>query len=95
MLVSAAAALLECILAHNESDLPRLYLTGVFIFALAYCGSNLLELAKLFKSSHLRQSFRCVNIFRQANAVLLIKLTASVDIAPWHPPMNFISECAW
>lgn len=58
-LVSAAAALLACILVHNSTALSRLYLTGVFLFGLAYCGSNLAELAALFKVAHLVQAFRC------------------------------------
>eukprot|EP00882_Tetradesmus_deserticola_P011484 GHRQ01012150.1.p1 GENE.GHRQ01012150.1~~GHRQ01012150.1.p1 ORF type:complete len:544 (+),score=279.40 GHRQ01012150.1:121-1632(+) len=57
-LVSAAASLLTCILAHNRAALSRLYLTGVFLFGLAYCGSNLEELAGLFKTAHLVQGFR-------------------------------------
>jgi hypothetical protein len=36
----------------------KLYLSGAFIFGLAYCGSNLNELAQLFKVAHLVQGFR-------------------------------------
>ncbi|WIA30400.1 hypothetical protein OEZ86_000485 [Tetradesmus obliquus] len=57
-LVSAAASLLTCILAHNAAALSRLYLSGAFLFGLAYCGSNLEELAGLFKAAHLVQGFR-------------------------------------
>ncbi|KAF8069423.1 GRV2 [Scenedesmus sp. PABB004] len=57
-LVSAAAALLTTVLAHNPAALSRLYLSGAFIFGLAYCGSNLEELAELFKVVHLGQAFR-------------------------------------
>jgi hypothetical protein len=57
-LVSAAATLLTCILAYNRAALSRLYLSGVFLFGLAYCGSNLEELAGLFKTAHLVQGFR-------------------------------------
>jgi hypothetical protein len=57
-LVSAAASLLTCILAHNRAALSRLYLSGAFLFGLAYCGSNLEELAGLFKTAHLAQGFR-------------------------------------
>lgn len=57
-LVSAAAQLLTCILAHNRPALSRLYLSGAFLFGLAYCGSNLEELAALFKTAHLVQGFR-------------------------------------
>lgn len=48
-LVAGAAALLESALRHNSDGLPRLYLTGAFFFALAYCGSNLTEIARLFR----------------------------------------------
>ena len=47
-LVAGAAELLECALRYNSDTLPRLYLTGAFFFALAYCGSNLTEIARLF-----------------------------------------------
>jgi hypothetical protein len=58
--VSAAARLLTTILAHNGPGLSQLYLSGAFIFGLAYCGSNLNELAQLFKVAHLVQGFRWV-----------------------------------
>lgn len=57
-LVSAAAKLLTTVLAHNAPALSQLYLSGAFIFGLAYCGSNLAELAGLFKVAHLVQGFR-------------------------------------
>ena len=47
-LVSLSAALLEVVLDHNTDALGRLAYTGLFFFALAYCGSNLVELARLF-----------------------------------------------
>lgn len=47
-LVSLAGALLETIVDHNREALARLPSTGIFFFALAYCGSNLVELARLF-----------------------------------------------
>jgi len=56
--VSAAATLLCTVLAHNGPALSQLYLSGAFIFGLAYCGSNLAELAALFKVAHLVQGFR-------------------------------------
>lgn len=56
--MSAAATLLATVLAHNGPALSQLYLTGAFIFGLAYCGSNLEELAGLFKVAHLGQGFR-------------------------------------
>lgn len=51
-LVAGSAAMLETILRHNGDALPRLYTTGAFFFALAYCGSNLLEIARLLRVSH-------------------------------------------
>lgn len=56
--MSAAAKLLTTVLAHNAPALSRLYLSGLFLFGLAYCGSNLEELAALFKGAHLVQGFR-------------------------------------
>lgn len=50
-LVAGAAALLETVLRHDGDALPRLYITGAFFFALAYCGSNLLEIARLLRVS--------------------------------------------
>ena len=49
-LVSMSAALLEAMLEHNAAGLATLYQTGVFFFALAYCGSNLVEIGRLFKA---------------------------------------------
>ena len=48
--MSHAAALLEAVLEHNRSALASLFQTGVFFFALAYCGSNLVEIGRLFKA---------------------------------------------
>ena len=48
-LVAGAAALLESTLRYNANALPRLYLTGAFFMALAYCGSNLVDIAQLFR----------------------------------------------
>ena len=48
-LVASACSLLQKALRHNGDALPRLYQTGLFFFALAYCGSNLLEMAALFQ----------------------------------------------
>ena len=49
VLVSSAAGLLQKVLQHNAEALPRLYQTGLYFFSLAYCGSNLLEVATLFQ----------------------------------------------
>ena len=48
-LVSLAAALLEEVLAPNADALGGLAQTGAFFFALAYCGSNLTEVARLLQ----------------------------------------------
>ena len=48
-LVSLAGSLLENVLQHNVAALATLYQTGIYFFGLAYCGSNLAELARLFK----------------------------------------------
>ena len=51
--MAGAATLLEEALRDNRPALAALYQTGVFYFALAYCGSNLFEIARLF---HVRPS---------------------------------------
>ena len=48
-LVSLTAALLHTVLLHDSAAMASLYRTGVFFFALAYCGSNLVELACLLQ----------------------------------------------
>ena len=48
-LVSLAAALLHSVLQYNHEAMALLYRTGVFYFSLAYCGSNLVELACLLQ----------------------------------------------
>ena len=49
VLVASAASLLHKALQHNTEALPRLYQTGLYFFALGYCGSNLVEVATLFQ----------------------------------------------
>lgn len=56
--MTAASTLLRTATAHNAAALPRLYSTGTFFFALAYCGSNLLQVAELFKATHLVQHWQ-------------------------------------
>ena len=60
-LVAGAAALLETVLRHDSDALPWLYTTGAFFFALAYCGSNLLEIARLLRVGSCRDTLfkRC------------------------------------
>ena len=57
-LVAAAAVLLLDVTRHNGEAMGGMYRTGVFFFLLAYCGSNLLEVARLFQAAHLRQHSR-------------------------------------
>ncbi|KAK9822709.1 hypothetical protein WJX81_005943 [Elliptochloris bilobata] len=54
-LVSLGAALLEEVLAPNADALGGLAQTGALFFALAYCGSNLAEVARLLQTAHLAQ----------------------------------------
>ena len=56
-LVAAAASLLLLLVEHNDEAASGLYRTGIFFFLLSYCGSNLVEVARLFKAVHLRQKF--------------------------------------
>jgi DnaJ family protein C protein 13 len=56
-LVAAASMLLLKLVEHNEDAMSSLYHSGVFFFLLSYCGSNLVEVSRLFKASHLRQRF--------------------------------------
>ena len=37
---------------------PQVYLTGAFIFAMMYTGSNILPLAKFLEVAHTKQAFR-------------------------------------
>lgn len=48
-LVASVCSLLQKALQRNAEALPSLYQTGLYFFALAYCGSNLLEIARLFQ----------------------------------------------
>lgn len=56
--VSQSAALVHAVVQYNRDVMPKLYLTGIYFFCLAYCGSNLMEISQLFKSTHLCQNFR-------------------------------------
>eukprot|EP00898_Chlorokybus_atmophyticus_P007654 jgi/Chlat1/7890/Chrsp66S00581 len=56
-LVDGAASLLEAVCAHNRHAMSRLYITGVFHFALAYTGSNLKAIARLLAATHTKQHF--------------------------------------
>lgn len=54
-LVSLSARLLLTVLRHNQDALAALYRTGLFFFALLYCGSDLREVAALLHAAHLKQ----------------------------------------
>lgn len=51
VLVASACSVLQKALQHNVEALPSLYQTGLYFFALAYCGSNLVEIASLCQVS--------------------------------------------
>lgn len=56
-LVAAISVLILKLVEHNEDAMASLYQTGIFFFLLSYCGSNLVEVSRLFKAAHLRQRF--------------------------------------
>ncbi|XP_078182422.1 DNAJ heat shock N-terminal domain-containing protein [Carex rostrata] len=56
-IVESAASLLKSIVTRNPKAMIRLYSTGVFYFALAYAGSNLLSISQLFAATHVHQAF--------------------------------------
>ena len=56
--VSQSAALVHTVVQNNRDVLPKVYLTGIYFFCLAYCGANLSEISQLFKITHLSQNFR-------------------------------------
>ncbi|KFD56835.1 hypothetical protein M513_02512, partial [Trichuris suis] len=60
--IVAKTAVLLSLLITDSVVLPRLYLTGVFFFALMYNGSNILEIFELFKSVHMKQAFCSVQV---------------------------------
>jgi hypothetical protein len=55
--VEQAATLIDCLCEHNEKAASKLYLTGVFYFALCYTGSDFKVLSRLLHSTHLKQHF--------------------------------------
>ena len=57
-LIDAAADLLLAVCEHNPAAMDKLYLTGIFFFALRYGGSNFAAIARLVHATHLRQNFR-------------------------------------
>ncbi len=57
LLVDNVAKIISELVRFNPSALVKLYLTGVFFFALSYTGSNWDALAELLYDCHLGQSF--------------------------------------
>ncbi|KAK1413925.1 hypothetical protein QVD17_29662 [Tagetes erecta] len=56
-IVEVSAALINAVVTRNPKAMIRLYSSGVFYFALAYPGSNLLTVAQLFSTTHVHQAF--------------------------------------
>jgi len=57
ILVERVSTLLLHVVDENPI-MPKLYLTGSFLFAMMYTGSNILPLAKLLEVTHTKQAFR-------------------------------------
>lgn len=55
LVVDRIAALLQLLLKHNDAAVSKLYLTGIFYFALMYTGSNFYQIAKLLQETHMHQ----------------------------------------
>jgi len=56
--VEAAASLIHTLMMHNHEACAKVYLTGLFFFAMGYTGSNFQTMAKLIHATHLKQNFR-------------------------------------
>jgi DnaJ homolog subfamily C member 13 len=56
-LTETSASIITELIRFNPSAMVKLYLTGVFFYALAYTGSNWESLAQLLYVAHLEQSF--------------------------------------
>lgn len=56
-LVERVATLL-CQIMEDNSEMSKIYLTGVFYFMLMYTGSNILPVARFLKLTHMKQAFR-------------------------------------
>uniref|UniRef100_A0A7S1BP53 J domain-containing protein n=1 Tax=Corethron hystrix TaxID=216773 RepID=A0A7S1BP53_9STRA len=56
--VTAGAKLLYGLMLQNEEAASKLYLSGAFVFALAYTGSNFYSVAELLDVTHLCQNFQ-------------------------------------
>lgn len=55
LLVDMCAALITELVRFNPAAVIKLYLTGVFYFAMAYAGSNWKCICRLLYDTHLRQ----------------------------------------
>lgn len=55
--VSIAAKLLQSLVDHNMLANSKLYLTGVFFFAIRYTGNDFVTIAELLSKTHLHQSY--------------------------------------
>lgn len=56
--VSASASLVHSLMKYNGEACAKLYLTGVFLFAMGFTGSNFQTIAELLNLTHLKQNFR-------------------------------------
>jgi len=56
--VPLASKLLRLIATQNAEAMSQLYSTGVFFFLLLFSGSNMTEISKLLRVSHLKQRFK-------------------------------------
>ncbi|KAK8790027.1 hypothetical protein WA158_006807 [Blastocystis sp. Blastoise] len=57
-LVAYAAETITSIVDENENAVSKLFLTGIYFFALGYAGSNFLSISKFLYKTHLKQNFR-------------------------------------
>ncbi len=57
-MISTACDVLIALMQHNTIALSKLYLTGIFFFALQYTGSDFIKIAQLLHETHLHQQYR-------------------------------------
>ncbi|KRY71181.1 DnaJ -like protein subfamily C member 13, partial [Trichinella pseudospiralis] len=68
-------------LIQDSPVISKLYLTGLFYFALMYSGSNIMPIAELFHCSHKMQAFRSVkNVDTVASRSILYSLLPEAAI---------------
>jgi DnaJ family protein C protein 13 len=60
-MVEAAINCIMIIMDHNERACTKLYLTGIFFFALIYTGPNFEQIARLIDTMHTKQNFNPMN----------------------------------